>query len=766
MNNTIVFLLLALLPGPLLAQVPVGAWRDHLPYSHCIKVVISEKKIVVATDYNLFTYNTSDNSLEKLSKITGLSDMGIGTMEYNPEKKLLLVAYANGNLDIIKGTVISNIADIKKKSMTGSKKANHIFFNGNYAYLSFSFGIVVVDLERLEIKDTYMIGEAGTSYEVLSVTADNASLYAATTKGIFKADLNDPFLVDFSRWHRITEIPNNTGKFDKLVLFQEKLIANYFGDAENTDVLYIYDNNTWKPLFPDIKEHKNELRVWGNWLTISGSNHGYTINQNLELTDTYATYGFDIAKPHSSLLDEVGNLWIADDRLGLVNRQAGTSQYAGIYPKGPASNHVRDMLWSNGTLYVTGGGTTTRLAPLYLKGELFMFSNESWQSFRNENAYDYTAVVADPLDAQKVYVGSWGNGVFVYQNNQVSDHYTDLNSTLRTNIPGESSFCIGGITFDSDHNLWVAQGGVSAPISIRKPNGNWTSLSWGAYLGTSALGNILIDRYNHFWIPLPPDHGLAVFDINGTVDNEKDDRFLKFNPVSIIGDLISSVNSIVSDNDGSIWLGTDHGVVLYSNPEKIFDGETAGVQPVISRNDGTNIVDPLLGTETVNCIAVDGANRKWFGTEKSGVYLFSPDGTKQINHFSAENSPLFSNSIKSIAINGKSGEVYFGTDQGIISYRSNATQAGEDFTNVYVFPNPVRENYHGDITITGLIAGCSVKITDISGNLVYETKSLGGQAVWNGNTGGGRRVATGIYLVFCSNDDGSKTYVTKMLVIH
>jgi hypothetical protein len=174
----------------------------------------------------------------------------------------------------------------------------------------------------------------------------------------------------------------------------------------------------------------------------------------------------------------------------------------------------------------------------------------------------------------------------------------------------------------------------------------------------------------------------------------------------------------------------------------------------------------LLGDETINCITVDGADRKWFGTAKGGAYLFSSDGTKQIYQFNTANSPIFSNNVLSIAINDQTGEVFFGTDQGIISFKGSATAPGENFTNVYAYPNPVRESYRGDIVVAGLVENCYVKITDISGNLVYQTKSLGGQAVWDGNTKDGRRVASGVYLVFLSNDDGSKTFVTKILVIH
>lgn len=761
MNKIVSTVLLSLSIGTVLAQIPVGAWRDHLPYSQCYKVIKTDNKIITATANNLFAYNTADNSIEKLSTISGLSDLGIATMEYNIEKKLYLIAYTNGNIDIVKGNVINNIADVKNKTMLGSKRANHIYFHGNYAYISFFFGILVVDLERLEIKDTYTVGEANEPYEVFSVVVDNTDIYAGTAKGIFKADVNDPFLVDYNRWRRIDNIPNSTGKFDKLAIFDGKVIANNYREAYNTDALYYLEGNSWNSFLPNAKLHKNELRVSGNMLLVSCQGAVYTVNKNFE-SSIIDTYGFDSAYPQSSLIDEVGNLWIADQRSGLVSRRANSSEFSSTFPNGPNTNGLINMLWSNGSLYVTAGGLDASWNNISRAAEFYKFSDETWTSVSNTSTIDYISVVADPVDPAKVYIGSWNNGVFVYDGNKLVEKYYYDNSPLQSSIPGTPFVRIGGMIFDDAKNLWIINSGVKYQLIKKKPNGEWEAfeLALGDNTNDHTIGGIHQDRNGMFWIVVPrvTGSGISVFKSK----NEK--RF--FNPKSLLGDVIPHIYCITSDNDGVVWVGTDRGVVTYSNPESVLDGNIDGDQPKIPRNDGTDIIDPLLGTETVNCMAVDGANRKWFGTEKGGAYLFSPDGTKEIHHFTTVNSPLFSNSIKSLAIDEKSGEVFFGTDQGIISYRSNATVATDDFTNVYVFPNPVREDYHGDIIITGLIADASVKITDVSGNLVYETKSLGGQAVWDGNTGGGKRVATGVYLIFCTNSDGTRTFVTKMLVVH
>ena len=214
-------------------------------------------------------------------------------------------------------------------------------------------------------------------------------------------------------------------------------------------------------------------------------------------------------------------------------------------------------------------------------------------------------------------------------------------------------------------------------------------------------------------------------------------------------------------------MGTAEGVVVYYNPENVFNKEDFYAHKIlVARNDGSGLADELLATETVTAIAVDGANNKWIGTEGSGVYYVSEDGTQLLKNFNEDNSALLSNSITSIAIDHQLGNVYFGTGKGIISYKGLATEGSEEFSNVYVYPNPVRPEYTGQIAITGLAQDVNVKITDVGGNIVYESYAEGGQAVWNGNDLSGRRVSTGVYLVFSSNNDGLKTFVSKLLFVN
>lgn len=257
-------------------------------------------------------------------------------------------------------------------------------------------------------------------------------------------------------------------------------------------------------------------------------------------------------------------------------------------------------------------------------------------------------------------------------------------------------------------------------------------------------------------------------DDNGTIDNEDDDRYAKIDVKDEFNAIITNdIYSIAEDHDGNIWLGTNKGILVYYNPNAVFDGENFYAKPIyIPRIDDPTKGDALLVTESVSAIAIDGANRKWLGTKNAGVSLVSDDGLKQLYNFTAENSPLLSNSISSIAINDITGEVFFGTDNGIISFVAEATGPAENYESVFVYPNPVRENYTDDIVIKGLVENTLLKITDLNGNLVFETISLGGQALWNGKNFDNERVATGVYMIFCSNEEGTLSHVTKLLFIH
>jgi ligand-binding sensor domain-containing protein len=281
------------------------------------------------------------------------------------------------------------------------------------------------------------------------------------------------------------------------------------------------------------------------------------------------------------------------------------------------------------------------------------------------------------------------------------------------------------------------------------------------------VGELIIDSYGQKWIRVRAEHSLIVFNDNGTITDKTDDQVKVVTSAQGNGNIPGNkVFSLAEDNDGEIWIGTDEGVAVFYSPENVFSNYNFDAQRIlIPRNDGSGLADILLEFETITAIAVDGANNKWIGTDRSGVFHLSPDGQIEYNHFTVQNSPLFSNNITSIVIS-QDGEVFIGTANGIISYKSSASEGGPTYSDVYAYPNPVESGYNGPIAIKGLVTNADFKITDINGTLIFRGRAEGGQAIWNGTNFNGRRAQSGVYLVFVSNEDGSETLVTKILFIN
>jgi ligand-binding sensor domain-containing protein len=257
---------------------------------------------------------------------------------------------------------------------------------------------------------------------------------------------------------------------------------------------------------------------------------------------------------------------------------------------------------------------------------------------------------------------------------------------------------------------------------------------------------------------------LIVLNTNGTLATQSDDLYKLLNDEEGNGGLPNNeVYCMEEDLDGELWVGTLEGIAVFYSTDDIFTAESVNAEQILIEQDGN--IQILLETEAVTCIEIDGGNRKWVGTQNSGVFLFSPDGLEEIFHFTSTNSPLPSNNVLDIAINHSTGEVYFATESGVVSFMSTATNFGLEINEVSVFPNPVRPGYEGLITIDGLAYDTDVKITDMGGNLVYKTTSEGGRAIWDGLTLNGEKAVHGVYLIFCSNPDGSATQVAKVAVV-
>ncbi len=754
---------------PVSAQIALGEWRSHLPFWSGKDIAIVKEKVFCATNaVGMFSYNTNDNSLEKHTTIQGLSDVSIDALEYSSENDILLVAYDNSNIDLIQGNEIYTISDIQQKQILGDKSINEIIFINNSAYLACGFGIVVVDLDKKEIKESYIIGDNGQRVNVFDLAFDSESdtIYAASETGIYRANINNPNLLNFANWKKITELPFYNNSHNAIAFFQNKLYINYNGQPNN--VIYQFD-----PLSYEYNEfltnltNTKQVSVSQDKLLIISQNKLVSYEQDLSPFDNIEEYQSNLKfNAQKAVYDSNNLLWIADWSNGLVH-ETQQGNFENMYPQGPASINSGAMDYNSGSLYVVPGGNEN----VWLVSQLYHFNEENWENRTYWDARNLIDVVVDPHDASRCFAASWGWGLFEYTNygqNLTIHNDKNTDGALQNIYPGtdKNYVRITGLTYDDNNNLWISNsGGVDHTVSVLDIEGNWKSFNYGKIVNEDFIGELIVTQNNHKWVILPRGKGLFAFDNGVDIYDESDDQTKKFRIKDHNGkDLSNYIYSIAEDHDGTIWIGTNEGVLVYYNPENVFSGENFYAQHIIVEIDGT--AQYLLATETITAIAVDGANRKWFGTQNGGVFLMSEDGTEQIYNFNTDNSPLFSNNISSIEIDDNTGEVFFGTARGIISYKASATKGQEEFQEVYAFPNPVRPDYHGDITIRGLVTNVNVKITDISGNLVYETTAKGGQAIWPGTNFNGQRVRSGVYLVFCTNEDGSKTHITKILFIN
>ena len=754
---SIVLLLISMI---LHGQTPVGSWSDHLTYNTTDCVAVSSDQVFASTGSSIIIYNKTFAELKKMSRIDGLTETGINTISWSEENKTLVIAYTSTNIDLLQNNMIYNIPDISRKNIPGEKKINRIRTTGKYAYLACSFGIVVVDLIKREIYDTWKPGNGSDDGEVWDIAFGNGKIYAATNNGVYSADLSNQGLSYFGKWNLVSLLPNPVAKYTLLTFSGNVLYVNFSDPLSGGDQVYAVSDISSLFLFKSgVFNRSFDSSVTG--FTISSGSSVKYFNPAGTLVKTISSYGWAVPNIAGAIADN-SDIWIADMNSGLV-RGENMSEFTALTLPGPVSNNAFNITSLNGKTVVCGGAADASWNNLGRPLQVSIFENNSWTSLQSGTITDPMRALIDPLNSDHIFVSTWGGGLLEYKNNNLVKQYTASNSPLQTTTPGPSDVRVCGLAMDKSENLWLTQSGVSASIKIIKSNGNW--IVNPVAIDAPVTGDIIITTKGQKWIVLPRGYGLFILDDNKTPDIFTDDKFKKMLVMDTENQVISFVYSIAEDLEGNIWVGTDQGPVIYFNPDNVFNSDLKASRIKVPRNDGTNLADYMLKTETITSIAVDGANRKWLGTASSGAYLLSADGTTQIKNFNEQNSPLLSNSIISLAVDNKTGEIWFGTSKGIQSYRGDATAGEEKFKKVYTFPNPVRADFKGNVTITGLIRDSQIRITDISGNLVYETVSDGGQATWDLTTYNGHRVATGVYLVFCASKDGSQSCVTKMLVI-
>ncbi len=763
MKKIILILIILITTLNLFSQIAVGEWRDHFSFRDISFITESEDEIIAASQNGLFFIDKEDKTKNKLTKANGLSDIGISTINYYTEEQLLFIGYDNGNIDVIIDNKIINISDIKNKNISAGKEINKVVFIDNFAYLACGFGVVKLNIDNFEIVETYYIGDESSLIQVFDIVLFSDNFYAATEQGLYKAEINNPNLIDFNNWEQIQDIPNFDKNFTSIVNFKNILYTIYQNETTGKKNIYYYKNSTWQ-LFKENQNSSAILFANPDKLIITTRNKISIYNENLLNVRNIQEYDEKEMNANRVFINSEGVLWIADKYSGIVEENDDYT-YEIHSVDGPSYNTYGKLFYVNNNIYSIGGGKKANGANSWNKGVFSWFTDERWHFSSNDDATDYYIIDANPNNPDNIFIGAWFRGIYEYNDFEFTEFYDVNNSEIVGWLNMDNYVHISGLKFDEAGNLWSVNPSTQ-PLCVRTPDNNWYSFNFDGKIDNKGTGELVIIG-NNKWFPVEPQK-IAVFNDNNTIADGNDDKYVILNLVDNEGNGFGSrFNAMEKDLDDNIWVGTDKGIATFFNTENAFDeGYFANRIKISGEINDTTITSYLLENDVVKSIAVDGANRKWFGTEDSGVFLISENGTKEIYHFTTENSPLPSNHILSITIHEKTGEVFFSTSYGIMSYKGNATTGKDNFEDIFVYPNPVRPTYSGNIVVTGLVSDVNVKITDVAGNIVFESEALGGQVNWDGNNFSGQRVQTGVYLVFCSNDDGTKTHVTKLLFIN
>jgi len=742
-------------------------WQGYFSYNDIKDVSQSPTTIYAASENALFSKNTSNNQLKTTNTIDGLSGQTITSLYYSPTSNKTLVGYENGLMIVINEAdgSMKNIVDIISKQLPANlKKINHFMeFNG-IVYVSCDFGIVQFNLATMLFGDTYFIGNNGAEISVTQTAVFNGFIYASTIDGIRRADIANTNLIDFNQWSQIA-----TGSWSSVETFDTELIAiTTSGNIHK----YNLGSNAFTG-FIQLPSAAVDMRMAENYLIITTASSVFVYNKQMALVRQINSSQIPENVSSFTCATSIGDIiYIGTKENGMYTTTISTSSaFENNTPIGPSRNNVFALQATPTVLWAVYGGYSAGYNPGNYIGDrpnsfgISKFNTNGWLNIAYEKvlgAKSLSRITINPNNENEVYVSSYESGLLRIENDEPKILYNQSNSGLESISflgPSFISVRINGAAFDKSGNLWVNNSLIQKGLKVLKTDGQWQSFSLDGILAKSintSMGRMIIDKNNTKWWCTDTD-GLISY-------NESTNKFKKITLGADKGNLpFSDTRAIAIDNKSQLWIGTTKGLRVLSSISAFLTEDQMTTNPIIILENG--LAQELMYEQSITDIVVDGANYKWIGTADSGVFLVSPNGQETKYHFTINNSPLPSNTINDIDINSTTGEVFIATTKGLVSFKGVATKANEDLSNVYVYPNPVRPEYEGTVKIAGLIDKATIKITDIEGNLVYETTSEGGTIEWDTTAFGKYKVASGVYMIFISAQDGIETKVKKVMII-
>lgn len=739
-------------------------WQGYFSYTQIKAVSESPKAIYAASENALFSKDNSTNIIKTTTTVDGLAGETITALYYSPAFNKTIIGYQNGLLTIINeadGSMLRVVGIINKSLPANIKRINNFMEYKGIVYVSTDFGIVQFNLTTSQFGDTYFIGDNGAEIKVSQTAIYNGFIYAATSNGIRKGDITNPNLIDYKQWQVTT-----AGNWVGIASFGTELYA-----VNATGYLHKYDSgsNTFNG-FLQLSEATADFRSTADYLIVTKPNSVLIYNKQMVLQrqiNKDQILKMNSAFSCATIIDAV--VYIGTTENGLITTSlSGASGFDNITPIGPSRNNIFALQASQNQLWTVYGDYDIFYNPYDLDDfGISKYSTSGWLNIPFAEvlgAKSITRIAINPANEKEVYASSYFSGLLKIQSDTPTILYNQTNSSLESLTidppnPNYIDIRIGGTAFDKSGNLWINNSRVINGLKMLSSGGQWKTYAMDKIItapGSNDFGTMVIDKYGTKWMST---------NINGVIGfNESSNTFKKMTFGADQGNLpVQDVRALAVDTKNQLWIGTTKGLRVLYNVNNFTNESQLTAESIIIMENG--LAQELLYEQFITDIEVNGANEKWIATADAGVFLVSSNGQETKYHFTTDNSPLPSNVINDISINKSTGEVFIATSKGLISFKGIATSASENLNNVYVYPNPVRPEYEGTVKINGLLNKANVKITDVAGNLVFEATTEGGTLEWDTTAFGKYKVASGVYMIFISAQDGGETKVKKVMII-
>jgi hypothetical protein len=737
------------------------SWQGHFSYTQIKAVSDSPTTIYAGSENALFSKNVNTGIIKTTTTVDGLSGETITALYYSATSNKTIVGYQNGLLIVINeadGSMLKVVDIVNKNIPANIKRINNFTEYGEIVYVATDFGIVQFNLATSQFGDTYYIGDNGTELKVTQTVIYNGFIYASTSSGIKRGDMSNPNLIDYKQWQQIA-----AGNWSGITSFGTELYAV-------NSVGYVHQYDSGSNMFNGyltLPEPTTDFRSTTDYFIITTPNSVSIYNKQMLLQRQINRNQIPVVFSSATIIKDAVYIGTAENGL-ITTSLSNATNYENITPIGPARNTIFSMQATPTQLWAVYGDYDIFYNPYPLDDfGISKFTTSGWSNIPYDKvlgAKSISRIAVNPSNEKEVYASSFFSGLLKIENDIPTVLYNQTNSSLEslTISPPDPNYIdirINGSAFDKSGNFWVTNSRVVNGLKVLSKSGQWQSYAMDKILLSPTqndFGTMVIDKNGTKWMST---------NRNGVIGfNENTNTFKKITFGPDQGNLpIEDVRTVAVDTKNQLWIGTTRGLRVLPNVGSFQTEGQLTTHSIIIMED--NLAQELLYEQFITDIEVDGANNKWIGTADAGVFMVSPNGQETKYHFTTENSPIPSNVINDISINSSTGEVFIATSKGLISFKGIATSASENLNNVYVYPNPVRPEYEGTVKINGLLNKANVKITDVAGNLVYEATSEGGTLEWDTTAFGKHKVASGVYMIFVSAQDGVETKVKKVMII-